>query len=596
MLSHTWTRIALTYAGLVLAMGLLLALLLGGDFEQREERALERDLTDQAHAAAFSAAPLFASAASITETDSLADDLGQLFQTRVTLIRVDGTVVGDSAGDPRLEENHASRPEVIQALADPKGTGTAIRESATVQRRLLYVAVTVTDPASPTRVLGVARIAYLFTSVEEARNALWVRLGVTTLIICLIAVLLSVFVSRSIVGPLSYLRQTARRFGEGDLSARAHIDSSDEIGDLGRELNATADRLTDLIGERTEERNRMAAVLEHMHDGIILTDASGRIESMNPPAARLFNISLEQVVGHSLIEATREHEIHTALQNTLTSPVDWQSLECEIGKNTVLVIATRVPGPDDDAPTGLLVLQNVTELRRLERARRDFVANISHELRTPITSIKLLAETLGTAIDEDRAAAKDFISRIDIELDRLTQLVRELLELSRIESGKVQLNLRPVPVADLLKRAGGRLRSQLERAGIQLSCDVETALPPAQADAERVEQVLVNLLHNAIKFTNPGGKITLGATSHASGILISVADTGAGIPADDLPRIFERFYKVDKARTGTREREAGTGLGLAIAKHVVHAHGGQIWAESQLGQGAVFYFTLPVDN
>lgn len=593
MLSHTWTRIALTYAGLVLAMGALLALLLGGEFERREENALRRELADQARAAAFSSAPLFVASSTITETDNLADRLGNLFGTRVTLIALDGTVLGDSAGDPRAEENHSTRPEVLQALSHPDTEGTASRESATIGQRLLYVAVVVTDPGNPSHIVGISRVAYPMTSVEGARNTLWFSLGLTTLLLSLLAVVLGVLVSRSIVGPLSSLRETARRFGGGDLTARARIGTKDEIGELSRELNATADRLTDLIGERTEERNRMAAVLEHMHDGIILTDGSGRIESMNPSAVRLFNISLEQASGKSLIQATHEHELHSALQNTLTRPVDWQSIEIDVGKNTVLAVVTKVPGQDGGAPTGLVVLQNVTELRRLERARRDFVANISHELRTPISSIKLLAETLGTAVDEDRAAAKDFIARIDVESDRLTQLVRELLELSRIESGKVQLNLRPLAVSDLLKRAASRLRTQVERAGLQLVCNVDSGVPQALADAERIEQVLVNLLHNAIKFTNHGGTITLAGKEHPNGILIEVSDTGTGIPEDDLPRIFERFYKVDKARTGSRERDSGTGLGLAIAKHIVQAHGGQIGVTSVVGQGTTFYFTLP---
>lgn len=593
MLSHTWTRIALSYAGLVLAMGLLLAVLLGGEFETREQNALQRDLTDQARAVAFAAAPLFASGAPLTDTDKLADDMGEVLGTRVTLIELDGTVVGDSAGDPRLEENHATRPEVVQARSSKDGMGTSSRDSATVHQRLLYVAVTIPDPYNSLGVVGVARVAYPLTSVEAARNTLWLGLGATTLVLSLLAVLLGVLLSRSIVGPLSYLRETARRFGGGDLEARARIQSQDEIGDLSRELNATADRLTEMIHERTDERNRMAAVLEHMHDGVILTDEAGRIESMNESAVRLFNLTSETAAGRSLIEATHAHELHNALQNTLTRPIDWQSMEIDIGKNAVLAVVTKVPSPNGGPPTGLVVLQNVTELRRLERARRDFVANISHELRTPITSIKLLVETLSTAVDEDRAAAKEFISRIDVELDRLTQLVRELLELSRIESGQVQLNLRPVPAGDLLKRAAGRLRTQAERAGIQVVCDVEEGLPPALADAERIEQVLVNLLHNAIKFTNPGGTITLRAATRGEGLLISVADTGAGIPEEDLTRIFERFYKVDKARAGSREREAGTGLGLAIAKHVVQAHGGGIWAESEVGQGTTFFFALP---
>jgi two-component system phosphate regulon sensor histidine kinase PhoR len=593
MLSHTWTRIALSYAALVLVMGGLLAFLLGGEFESREEASLRTRLTDEAHAVAFNAAPLFARSAPLTETNRLAHDMSSLFGTRVTIIRPDGVVIGDSEQDPSVMENHRTRAEVAQVLSDPRSIGSSSRLSATVHRQLLYVAVAVTSPSNPSEVIGVARVAYPLTAVEQARDALWWSLAVTVLIVSLLAILLGVTLARSIVGPLSRLRDTARRFGGGDLTARAHISSHDEIGDLSRELNSTADRLSDLIHQRTEDRNRMAAVLEHMHDGIILTDAQGRIERMNPAAARLFETTPEAAVGQPLIQLTHDHELHTALRTTLNTPIDWQRLEIEVGKNNISVVVTEVPGPDHAGTTGLVVLQNVTELRRLERARRDFVANIGHEIRTPLTSVKLLVETLSTAIDENPEAAKGFLQRIDVEVDGLTQLVRELLELSRIESGRVQLNRRPIAVPDLLERAANRLRAQSSRAGLSLTVDCDSDLPLANADGERVEQVMVNLLHNAIKFTGPGGQVSLHAEAHAQGILVSVRDTGVGIPPDDLPRIFERFYKVDKSRTGSRDREAGTGLGLAIAKHIVQAHGGQIWSESTMGEGTTFFFTLP---
>ena len=244
----------------------------------------------------------------------------------------------------------------------------------------------------------------------------------------------------ALCGPLSHLGVVARRFGEGDLNARSNIRSSDEIGKLSQQLDSTSDLLSNLIQERTEQRNSMAAVLEHMHDGIILTNSDGRIESINPAALLLFGISTgapEVVEGRSLIEVTHEYELHSvlqaALQDTATTPRDRDKLELELGKNVVSVVVTRVPAPDGKPPAGLVVLQDVTELRKLERARRDFVANISHELRTPITSIKLLAETLGTTLDAANVDALAFLARIDVELDGLTQLVRELLQLSRIE-------------------------------------------------------------------------------------------------------------------------------------------------------------------
>ena len=501
-------------------------------------------------------------------------------------------------------ENHATRPEVVQALSSPEHTGIASRLSVSVGRNLLYVAAVMFDPAASSRAVGVARVAYPLTAVDQARDALWQGIALTIVLVTLPAAALGVWVARSVAGPLSHLGAVARRFGEGDLTARSNIRSIDEIGKLSQQLDSTSDLLSNLIQERTEQRNSMAAVLEHMHDGIILTDSEGRIESMNPAALHLFDISPgapEVVQGRSLIEVTHEYELHlalqaalqAALQNAVTRPGARDKLELELGKNAVSVVVTRVPAPDGKPPAGLVVLQDVTELRKLERARRDFVANISHELRTPITSIKLLAETLGTTLDPTNVDALAFLTRIDVELDGLTQLVRELLQLSRIELGQVQLSLAPVGVPELLERAASRLRAQAERAGLSLSVEAEEGLPRANADAERMEQVLVNLLHNAIKFTNPGGKIVLRASRHDRGLIVSVSDTGVGIPEEDLPRIFERFYKVDKARTGTRDREAGTGLGLAIAKHIVQAHDGRIWATSRVGEGTTFLFTLP---
>ncbi|HKP53115.1 MAG TPA: ATP-binding protein [Chloroflexia bacterium] len=597
MLSRTWTRIALSYTVLVLIAGGILAVLLGGEFERREEEALRARLVDQARAVAHSAAPLFAASAPITETSQLAHGMAALFATRVTLIRPDGIVVGDSdevLADLPGMENHAGRPEVVQALSHPATLGMDSRLSATVNRRLLYVAMAVSDPSEPGKVVGVARVAYPLTSVEQAHDVLWRNLLIAALFVSLIAALLGVILARSIVGPLTGLRAVAHRFGKGDLSARA-AHTGGEIGGLGREFNAMADRLGSTIEQRTSERNQMAAVLAHMHDGILITDAQGHIVGANDAACQLFEITPERITGRSLIEVTHSHELHNALRGVLSEEVGRQRLEVEAGKRKLAAMVTAVPG--EAGPMGLVVMQDVTELNRLERARRDFVANIGHELRTPLASIKLLVDTLVISVKDDPEATQDFLRRIDVEVDGLTQLVRELLELSRIESGQVPLERKAIDLPELLESAAGRLRAQAERANITLDVEAAPGLQPAYADPARVEQVLVNLLHNAIKFNHPGGRVKLKAEEGDDGWLrLSVADTGPGIPPDDLPRIFERFYKVDKARTGVREgreREGSTGLGLAIAKHIVQAHGGQIWAESEYGEGSTFYFTLP---
>jgi two-component system phosphate regulon sensor histidine kinase PhoR len=370
---------------------------------------------------------------------------------------------------------------------------------------------------------------------------------------------------------------------------------------MGREFNGMADQLSSTIEQRTAERNQMAAVLSHMHDGVLITDAHGHVESANAAACHLLETTLGRVTGRSLIEVTHSHELHQALRAVLTAESGArQKLEVEIGRRKLAAVVTAVPGEERSGrgPTGLLVLQDVTELHRLERARRDFVANIGHELRTPLASIKLLVETLTHSVRDDPDATQDFLSRIDVEVDGLTQLVRELLELSRLESGQVPLDRRPVDLTELLEKAASRLRAQAERAGVALNVEAGPGLSYAYADPNRVEQVLVNLLHNAVKFNHPGGQVTLRAASENDGWLrVSVTDTGSGIPPDDLPRIFERFYKVDKARTATaereRDREGGTGLGLAVARHIVQAHGGQLWAESAYGVGSTFSFTLP---
>jgi two-component system phosphate regulon sensor histidine kinase PhoR len=244
--------------------------------------------------------------------------------------------------------------------------------------------------------------------------------------------------------------------------------------------------------------------------------------------------------------------------------------------------------PDQHASGSLLLVQDLTRLRRLETVRRDFISNLSHELRTPLASLKALTETLQDGALDDPPAARQFIGQIQVEVDALTQMVTELLELSRIESGRLSLDLQPVAPFDLLDSACRRMQLQAERAGLTLRVECTQDLPKIKIDSQRVEQLLVNLIHNAVKFTHAGGEVVLGAETGIGEVRFAVRDTGIGIPAEDVPRIFERFYRVDKSRTGS-----GTGLGLSIAKHIVEAHGGRIWAESIEGMGSTFYFTIP---
>jgi two-component system phosphate regulon sensor histidine kinase PhoR len=331
------------------------------------------------------------------------------------------------------------------------------------------------------------------------------------------------------------------------------------------------------------ERSRLATVLDQITDGVIIADEHGMIQFANPAAGRLFQHS--DPLRHSISEVVRNHQLVEAWRRCQqTRLMQSESVEIPTRHQYLQLVVI----PDRHTSGSLLLVQDLTRLRRLETVRRDFVSNLSHELRTPLASLKALAETLQEGALEDPPAARRFVDQIQIEVDALTQMANELLELSKIESGRFALTLAPVSASDLLNSAARRMHVQAERASLRLRVECGNDLPPIQVDSQRLEQVLVNLIHNSVKFTAPGGEVVLSAGAGPGEVRFAVQDTGIGIPAEDVSRIFERFYRVDKSRTGS-----GTGLGLSIAKHIVEAHGGKIWAESIEGQGSTFFFTIP---
>jgi two-component system phosphate regulon sensor histidine kinase PhoR len=334
------------------------------------------------------------------------------------------------------------------------------------------------------------------------------------------------------------------------------------------------------------ERSRLATVLDQITDGVLIADAQGIVQFSNPAAGRLFQFA--NPLNHSIVEVVRNHKLVEAWRRCQqTRQMQSESVEVPTRHQYLHLVVI----PDQHASGSLLLVQDLTRLRRLETVRRDFVSNLSHELRTPLASLKALAETLQEGALDDPPAARRFVDRIQVEVDALSQMVNELLELSKIESGRFSLDLSPVAAYDLLNSASQRMRLQAERAKLTLRVECKDDLPKVQMDSQRLEQALVNLIHNSVKFTRPGGEVVLSAETGIGEVRFAVRDTGIGIPAEDVPRIFERFYRVDKSRTGS-----GTGLGLSIAKHVVEAHRGKIWAESIEGQGSTFYFTIPIAN
>jgi two-component system phosphate regulon sensor histidine kinase PhoR len=336
------------------------------------------------------------------------------------------------------------------------------------------------------------------------------------------------------------------------------------------------------------EKAKLNNVLDSMADGVIMTDMEGAIVLANKAAGKLFGFKETGVSGKHVIEAVRDHDVDGVLKECLKTGKE-KAVQFESGFSRrflrAIVVPLHIGGGSDGA---LVLLQDLTELRNLQTMRRDLVGNISHELRTPIAGIKAMTETLLDGAVHDKEVSMDFLKRIQGEVDRLSQTVAEVTQLSRIESGRAELNLEPADLAMLIDDVVSEMRPLAERDRVTVSKDISSALPPVNIDKDRIRQTLVNLVHNGIKFNRPGGSVTVSAGSDDKFITVSVADTGVGISADDLPRVFERFFKADKSRTG-----GGSGLGLAIAKHTVQAHGGEISVRSTEGKGSTFTFRLP---
>ncbi len=355
------------------------------------------------------------------------------------------------------------------------------------------------------------------------------------------------------------------------------------LEDLSNIVNSLVSNLNIQLFDKEADRSRLATVLDQLTDGVLIADSNGQVQFANPAARRIFESP--DPLGRTVTEVVRNHQLVEAWHRCQkTNELQSETIEIPSRHQFLQLIVI----PDLHASGSLLLVQDFTRIQRLETVRRDFISNISHELRTPLASLKALTETLQNGALSDPEVAPRFLDRMVTEVDALTQMAQELVDLSRIESGQVKLELQPILPNELLQSAAERMKMQAERAGLKLRVVCREDLPGLRVDQSRLEQVLVNLIHNAVKFTHPGGEVTLLAEPTDDAVQFAVKDSGIGIPADDVPRIFERFYRVDKSRTGS-----GTGLGLSIARHIIEAHGGKIWAESVEGQGSTFFFTIP---
>jgi len=523
------------------------------------------------------------------DTDDFSNRIGQSLGVRATIINPEGVVIGDSEVDKEelsKLENHITRVEVKDAIQ--KGFGQSKRFSTTIRKNMLYMAV----PLGKEKLVGILRLAIPLSDIELIESKMFKTIGITIIFALFITLIASFFVSIMISRPLYEMSTIAKRLAVGDFSRKTIVHSNDETGDLAKALNDMADEINAKVNSISSEKAKLEAVLSSMFEGIMITDEIGEILLVNPSVRKLFLIE-SSPEGRKPLEVIRNNVIQEIVDKVLTKnrKVVTQEVKIDLPGQRIILI-NGVPVIKGNVIEGaVLVFHDITELKRLEEIRKDLVANVSHELRTPVSSIKGYAETLLEGKVENEDTKKEFLNIIYQDSNRLANLIDDLLDLSKIESDKMKMEFEPVEIPPILNRCISILEKSAKDKLLSIKLNVPDKLPKVLGDQGRLLQVLLNLLDNAIKYTPEGMSVTISAARKENVVQIDIFDTGIGISEKDLPRIFERFYRVDKARS--REL-GGTGLGLSIVKHIVQAHNGQVWVQSTFGLGSTFSFTIPI--
>lgn len=518
---------------------------------------------------------------------ALCKSLGDASGTRITVILPDGRVIADSNKAPADMDNHANRPEVAQALAGAEGH--SVRFSYTTSEKMMYVAMPV-ETASGRRVVRVS-VPLLF--IDTAISTVYRRLGAAVVASTLCAALLSWALSRRIMRPLTALKAGAARFARGDFDEPLPIPDSEEVGNLAEALNEMARQCAYRIEAMEQQRNEQDAVFSSMMEGVLAVDSELRIISMNEAASALLRVDPVSAKGRPILEAVRNMGLRDFVRGALSSEAPVEA-ELTVGQGDPLLLKAQGTMLRDGAGVAMgavIVLNDITRLRRLEAVRQDFVANVSHELKTPITSIKGFVETL---LDDPNPSPDDvrrFLQIIERQAGRLDAIIEDLLSLSRLEQtkGTISLEVTPARIIPIIEAAVELCQHQAAARSIriQIECPDELA---AQVNPPLLEQGLVNLINNAVKYSDDGQAVYIHAHEEGGELLIDVIDEGAGIHANELDRIFERFYRVDKARS---RDQGGTGLGLSIVKHIAQVHSGTVTVSSTPGEGSTFTLHLP---
>lgn len=522
------------------------------------------------------------------QVDAICDTLGRASGYRITVILPSGRVTGDSEEDPAMMDDHGTRPEMREAIA--RGLGCSKRFSDTLGMNMMYVAVAM--PGGDDEPQAVVRMALSLADVDGTVDKLRRRIILTGLVLAVIATGLSIMISRRINRTLSRIRHGAESFASGDLTARLPPSDISEMNLLAQTMNAMAGQLRDRIGDITRQRDEQDALFACMTESVVAVDTERRIIKMNTAAETLFGVNAGDCSGRNIVEVIRNSELHDIVEQALGSTEPAEGDIHLFDRDMHLQAhGTGLHGPSEEKIGAVVVLNDVTRMRRLETMRRDFVANVSHELKTPITSVLGFVETLRQGAAEEKPDRDRFLEIIHRHAARLKSIVEDLLTLSRIEhdEDRDEVEMTECAIAPVLESAVQACRAASDGKGMQ----VAIVCPPdvgARFDRQLLEQAVTNLLDNAIKYSEAEKRVTVRGEETEDEVVISVRDEGPGIEKQHVARLFERFYRVDKGRS---RNLGGTGLGLAIVKHVVTVHGGRIEVDTTPGQGSTFSISLP---
>ena len=510
------------------------------------------------------------------QLDGFIKNLGSKIHTRVTIIAANGNVLADSEENIQSMENHGHRPEVFEALQGK--TGRSIRFSNTVKRDMLYVAVPLEKDG---KITGVIRTSLFLGDIDNLLTKLNYHVGGISLSIVFIALLAAYLISRSVVQPIKHLISSARKVASGDFSARVFLKTKDELRGLADSFNRMNEEMGRIFSELRQQKDELNSIIDSLQEGLLVLDKQGRVIRSNERLQRI--LGNQAVEGRLYWEIIRNPRLTELLKNAGGRREKFAE-EITLGDRVFMCSGAPLEGGE-----GIVsVFYDITEIKNVEKIKKDFVSNVSHELRTPLTSIKGYAETLKN--EDATVDGKKYLETIERNTDRLINIVNDLLLLSNLEE-KTVLELEDIDLGGLLENVIRIFDQRLKDKQLSLVIDVKENLPPIKADRFKLEQMLVNLLDNAVKYTDRG-EITVSLDVHDKRVRIQVKDTGIGIPKDDISRVFERFYVVDKSRS---RKSGGTGLGLSIVKHIVLLHHGTIDIESALGKGTLVTVTLPTD-